>query len=176
MMFRTIQTIYFLWGYDPGNMAVSLKLNSSFLQFRYRGMRKNFLSKIVPFFLLLMRLILLLQKRSLCSSALVSFVKDASRKMDISVTHLKPRHYVETATGAILISDADRRRDGTEEELWLSWFSWFFFSSILILSIVASRLGLYMSSHLSSLSKPFDTVLYIVNKISTTLCKITHIV
>ena len=66
-------------------------------------------------FLLLM--LLLLQKRSLCSSALVSFVKDASRKMDISVTHLKPRHYVETATGAILISDADRRRDGTEEEL-----------------------------------------------------------
>ena len=34
--------------------------------------------------------------------------------------------------------------------------------------IVASRLGLYMSSHFSSLSKPFDTVLYIVNKISTT--------
>ena len=28
MMFQTIQTIYFLWGYDPGNMSVSFALYS----------------------------------------------------------------------------------------------------------------------------------------------------
>ena len=76
-------------------------------------MRKTLLSKIEPLFLLKMLLLLLLQRRSLCLSlaAQASFVKS---QFPFETEALCG---VETATGAILISDADRRRDGTEEEL-----------------------------------------------------------